>query len=229
MNDPDPGVFPAIAQTTTATISNCQWFVPMDRTVEPSTTGCPSPTVDLWAVVRVSYALPKQFICPSTPDVQDPAQDTRVYYDFAGSTNLSYAYQYQHSGNRPMLGMASEPTFPVLADANPYLKGGLTTGNTDSDRTGPGRGNSANHPNREGQSMLFQDGHVQFEKGPDVGPSGKIGATSGKVSRGRDNIYTTHMTTNPVDPGDSKPTGPMGAAAGGTVNLGDKSDACLVP
>jgi prepilin-type N-terminal cleavage/methylation domain-containing protein len=228
MNAPDPGVFPAIAQTTTATAGNCQWFVPIDRTVEPSTTGCPSPTVDMWAVVRVSYALPKQFVCPSTADVPDPLADSSVYYDFAGSSNLSYAYQYQHSGNRPMLGMASEPTFPVLADGNPYLKGGVIT-SLYIDRTGPGRGNSANHPNREGQSILFQDGHVQFEKGPDVGPPGKISASASKVSRGRDHIYSTHLVANPVDAGDAKPTGTLGSPGSGIVNLGDKSDACLVP
>jgi prepilin-type N-terminal cleavage/methylation domain-containing protein/prepilin-type processing-associated H-X9-DG protein len=229
MNEPDPGVFPAIAQTTTATTINCQWFVPSDRTVQPSTTGCPSSTVDMWAVVRVSYALPKQFICPSTADVPDPMADSSVYYDFMSPANLSYAYQYQHSANRPMLGMASEPTFPIFADSNPYLKGGLASGGPALDRTGPGRGNSSNHPNREGQNILFQDGHVQFEKGPDVGPSGKVTAGCEKVSRGRDHIYTTHLSSNPVDAGDTKPMGTFGMPAGGTVNLGDKSDACLVP
>jgi prepilin-type N-terminal cleavage/methylation domain-containing protein/prepilin-type processing-associated H-X9-DG protein len=224
----DPGLFPSIAQTTTAVTSNCAWFNSSDRTVEPSTTGCPSPTVDMWAIVKANNTTPKQYICPSTPDVQDGAQDTTVYYDFQGPANLSYAYQYQHSTNRRIIGTSSEPTFPVLADANPYIKGGLTTGAPNLDRTGPGRGNSANHTNREGQNVLYQDGHVLFEKGPDCGISGKITAGCEKVSRGRDHVYTTHLATNPVDAGDSKPG--QGAFPGvGTVNLGDKSDACLTP
>ena len=140
MNAPDPGVFPAIAQTTTATTGNAQFFYPSDRTVEPSTTGVPSPTVDMWSVVRVSYALPKQFICPSTLDVPDPMADSSVYYDFMGPSNLSYAYQYQHSANRSMIGMSSEPTFPFFADANPYLKGGFSGASPtlNNDRTGAG-------------------------------------------------------------------------------------------
>jgi hypothetical protein len=99
-----------------------------------------------------------------------------------------------------------------------------------ADRTGLGRGNSVNHINREGQNVLIQDGHVDFEKGPDVGLSGKIDPTSGRVSRGCDNIYSTHVPNNSVDPGDAKPTvsGTPGSQTG-TVNLGDKSDVCLVP
>jgi prepilin-type N-terminal cleavage/methylation domain-containing protein len=231
MNAPDPGVFPAIAQTSTATSNNFQIFISSARTTEPSTTGIPSPTVDMWAVVRVSYALPKQFICPSTMDIADPVADTSVYYDFLSAANLSYAYQYQHSPNRRMIGMASEPVFPVLADANPYIKGGLGVSPTlSADRTGPGRGNSFNHMNREGQNVLSQDGHVEFEKGPDVGLSGKINSGAEKVSRGKDNCYSTHNTNSPVDWGDAKPTvtGSPGSQTG-TCNLGDKSDACLLP
>jgi prepilin-type N-terminal cleavage/methylation domain-containing protein/prepilin-type processing-associated H-X9-DG protein len=229
MNAPDPGVFPMIAQTSTATSSNMQIFNSVDRTMEPSTTGIPSPTVDMWAVVRVSYALPKQFICPSTTDAPDPMADSTVYYDFASAANLSYAYQYQHSPNRRTIGMSSEPVFPVLADSNPYIKGGIASPLI-SDRTGSGRGNSLNHTNREGQNVLYQDGHVEFEKGPDVGLSGLISAAVGKLSRGRDNCYSVHLFANPVDAGDAKPSvsGSPGSEIG-ACNLGDKSDACLVP
>lgn len=220
----DPGVFPAIAQTTSTPVGAFQIFNSKDRTTEPATTGIPSPTVDMWAIVRANNTTPKQFICPSTPDVQDPAQDTTVYYDFYGVNNLSYAYQYQHSPNRRIIGTSSEPTFPVLADGNPYLKGSAP-GALAADRTGPGRGNSSNHTNREGQNILFQDGHVVFEKGPDVGLSGKYDAVAQKISRSRDNIYSTHLKNSNVDPGDQKPT----AGTPGKCDLGDNSDACLIP
>ena len=145
-------------------------------------------------------------VCPSTMDVADPMADSSVYYDFLSASNLSYAYQYQHSPNRRIIGMASEPMFPVFADANPYIKGGVTTGSLNNDRTGTGRGNSANHANREGQNVLSQDGHVDFEKGPDVGPPGRVTSGCERVSRGRDNCFTTHFANNAVDVGDLKPT-----------------------
>jgi len=221
--------FPAIAQTYTNTSSNLHLFYPQDRTTAPATTGIPSPTVDMWTLVRRNYTHPKQFICPSTNDVPDPAVDTTAYYDFAGMSNLSYGYQYQHHPNRRIIGLTSEPTFPVMADGNPYIKGGITEA-ISVDRIGPGRGNSNNHPNREGQNILFQDGHVIFEMGPDVGLSGKVSYSVASFSRGRDHCFTTHQPVEGafVDPGYQAPqwTSPSSA---GTCDLGGKSDACLVP
>ena len=224
----DPGVFPAIAMTTglpggVSTVADglMKIFDSVDRTTEPSTTGVPSPTVDMWAVVRTNNSTPKQFICPSTVDTQDRAQDTTAYFDFEGAGNLSYAYQYQHDPNRQIIGTSSEPTFPVMADGNPYLKGRVLPDIT-SDRNSGFRGNSANHTNREGQNVLFQDDHVTFEKSPDVGLSGDVAA--GIInSRGRDHCYTVVANaTSPVDAGSTAPTET-------TCNLGSRSDACLVP
>ncbi len=236
----DPQVFPAHGQIRTqndgqmrifgetsmnAALQNCNGPSSgnVDRFPEPSTTGVPSPTVDMWMVVRANNTTPKQFICPSTTDVPDPAQDTTAYYDFLCPANLSYAYQYQHDPDRRLVGTSSEPNFPFMADANPYLKGGLsgTLANPLTDRIQAGRGNSLNHTNREGENVLYQDGHVSFEKAPDVGLSGK--ASGIPSARGRDNIYTTHNETSPphVDPGNQM-TNPI-------ADLGTRSDACLVP
>lgn len=227
----DPGTFPCIAAATgqppsSATEGQFRMFYSADRTMAPPTTGIPSPTVDMWTVVRSNNTTPKQFICPSTTDQPDPAQDTTVYYDFYGSGNLSYAYQYQHDPNCRVLGTTSDPSFPVLADANPYLKGGVGRTLSD-DRVSPERGNSVNHTNREGQNMLFQDSHANFEKAPDVGLSGKFKTSSTPYGpRGRDNVYTTHLVNAEVDWGNNKPTY---SGSSGTCNLGDKSDACLIP
>lgn len=218
----EPGIFPMIAETFTgAPANNMFLFRPIDRTLIPATTGVPSVTVDLWTLVRQNNTTPKQFICPSTTDVPDPAQDSLAYYDFLNERHLSYAYQYQHSPNRQPLGTSSEPIFPVMADANPYLKGKVMVP-IDVDRTSSFRGNSNNHTNREGQNVLFQDSHVSFEKGPDVGLSGLHNA--GTVSRGRDHIYTVHAPTGQifVDPGNIAPTST-------SVPIGTRSDACLVP
>jgi prepilin-type N-terminal cleavage/methylation domain-containing protein/prepilin-type processing-associated H-X9-DG protein len=237
----DPQVFPAVGivrtqndgdmkvcgeQQMTAANQNCGGpnNANADRITEPPTTGTPSPTVDMWTVVRANNTTPKQFICPSTTDVPDPAQDTAAYYDFLCPANLSYSYQYQHDPDRRLVGTSSEPNFPFMADANPYLKGGVsgTLLNPQTDRVQSTRGNSVNHTNREGENVLYQDGHVSFEKAPDVGLSGK---SQGIVSaRGRDNIYTWFANQNsPVDPGSQMdPNNPI-------ANLGSRSDACLVP
>lgn len=225
----DPGVFPAIAQILAANTGQMQNFNAINRTTEPATTGIPSVSVDMWAIVRANNTTPKQFNCPSTTDIPDPAQDTTAYYDFttenAGSGQsqyLSYAYQYQHDPNRRIVGTSSEPNFPFMADSNPYIKGAVTDTPL-NDRKSAARGNSKNHTNREGENVLYQDGHVSFEKGPDVGLSGRVqsGLT---VSKGRDNIYTYHAAglNQPVDPGVAAPTATV-------ANPGSASDAVLVP
>jgi prepilin-type N-terminal cleavage/methylation domain-containing protein/prepilin-type processing-associated H-X9-DG protein len=220
----DPGVFPAITEQKDSGIM--QLFFPQDRTTEPSTTGTPSPTVDMWTVIRTNNSTPKQFICPSTTDIADIAQDPTAYFDFARLTNvggnLSFGYQFQHDKQRPVIGTASEPIFPLMADGNPYIKGGLLATSLSADRQSAARGNSNNHTNREGQNVLYVDGHVAFEKGPDDGLSGNVAAGIG--SKGRDHIYTTHAAdvTALVDPGNQAPTSVL-------CNLGTKSDACIVP
>jgi prepilin-type N-terminal cleavage/methylation domain-containing protein/prepilin-type processing-associated H-X9-DG protein len=225
----DPQVFPAIFQDCQSTTSNMYLFnTQLHRSNVPSTTGIPSPTVDLWAIVRANNTTPKQFICPSTTDVPDPATDCTAYYDFLTIGNLSYGYQYQHSPNRRPIGTSSEPTFPIMADGNPYIKGGLTNPNLLQDRTSQGRGNSGNHTNREGQNILFQDGHVSFEKGPDVGLSGNRNSPTLTMSRFRDNCYTVHQKDQAVDYGYQAPTW-TAPGSPGTCNLGSKSDCCLVP
>lgn len=220
----EPGVFPSIAEVFTGTGNNMALFRPVDRTTPPPTTGIPSVTTDLWTLVRQNNTTPKQFICPSTTDVPDPAQDSLAYYDFLQINNLSYGYQYQHDPNRQIIGTSSEPIFPVMADANPYIKGNVGTTLIEADRTSQFRGNSNNHTNREGQNVLFQDSHVSFEKGPDVGLSGNVRPSVQRVSKGKDHCYTTFLETGAqeVDPGTNAPTSTM-------ANLGGRSDACLVP
>ncbi len=235
--DSQAGEFPAYSIPHPA--SNIRGFYNAgDRIVDtpPSTTGTPSVTVDLWMLVRQNSSTPKQFICPSTTDQQDPAQDVAAYYDFLTSTGMSYAYQQQHDGNvangvRKMITGSSEPIFPVFADSNPYIKGQVTKTPT-ADRKSANRGNSTNHTNREGQNIMFQDGHVRFEKGPDVGLAGLFDANNVKSSRGRDNIYSVHIQSSQVDPGiPNPPTWSMGLnmPQGIVVDPGGKSDAILIP
>lgn len=224
----DPQVFPSIAQVWAANNGQMQNYVAINRINEPSTTGIPSVSVDMWTIVRANNTTPKQYNCPSTTDVPDPAQDTTAYFDFLSdtpttgrSTYNSYAYQYQHDPNRRIIGPSSEPNFPFMADSNPYIKGQVTVAPL-TDRISANRGNSTNHTNREGQNVLYVDGHVSFEKGPDVGLSGRF-QSGMAVARGRDNIYTFHPAgaTSNVDPGQQ----PLPNSA----NPGTSSDAVIVP
>lgn len=191
------------------------------RKKRPPADAPPSPTADLWMLVRSNNTTPKQFMCPSTIDVPDPAQDTLAYFDFASGVNLSYAYQYMHNEKRPAIGPMDDPTLPLLADANPYIKGGIRA-RPASDRKSAARGNSANHTDREGQNILFVDGHVDFLKAPDAGVSGTSEVPAPSGPRYRDNIYTVHRKGEAVDPGttDGFPN---------RLDLGDASDSCLVP
>ncbi|HVP10552.1 MAG TPA: hypothetical protein VMV94_05100 [Phycisphaerae bacterium] len=225
----DPGTFPCIGGQRKQNDGAMVIFDPKNREKQPSSDGIPSPTVDLWALLREEYNAkefhlqPKDFICPVTKDVPDPAQDPSAYHDFLSAENLSYAFQFQHDPNRRVLGTSSEPTFPLMADANPYIKGGVKKDFAE-DRLSKYRGNSKNHGKaRPGQNVLFQDGHVTFEKSPDCGLSGKADPDV-DGARGRDNCYTVHSREGKgyVDPGSAAPTATQ-------CNLGSKSDACLVP
>ncbi|MFH1419268.1 MAG: hypothetical protein ABII12_13405, partial [Planctomycetota bacterium] len=79
-------------------------------------------SVDAWSVVRANDTVPKQLVCLSAPQETGAVQGLSSS-DFQDATSLSYAYQYQHDANRRVVGTSSDPTFPVLADGNPYVKG----------------------------------------------------------------------------------------------------------
>lgn len=185
----------------------------------------PSPTVDMWKVIKDLNSTPKQFLCPSTTDLPDSAQDVTVYYDFEKAGNLSYGYQMQYSNsniNMRPIGTTTQGLFPIMADGNPYIKGNIPAGNFPDDRTGSGKGNSLNHTGREGENILFSDSHVTFEKSPDVGYASTVNLAA-PGSRGRDNVYSLNNGIDgQVDPGTAAPTA-------SNVKLGSRSDACVVP
>lgn len=223
----DGDKFPVTSGYKGASQANTLWGA-FRTTIPPTATAAAgSVTADLWVMVRANNTTPKQFICPSTGDNPDPAQDILSYFDFLSGPNLSYAYQWMHSQNRPILGTSDDPTLPIAADANPYIKG-LVTSLPQADRDSQWRGNATNHTNREGQNILFLDGHVDFLKAPDAGPAGMSGVASAAGPRRRDNIYTIHPLNAQVDPGQF-----TGFAPGPNImpvfNPGDRSDSLLVP
>ena len=188
------------------------------RNRQPRPFDIPSPTAELWTVVREYYSSIPQFNCPSTTDSPDPVQYGSSAFDFAGPDHLSYAYAYQYHPGRPVLGTGSDPRIPLMRDANPYLKGGLSNSVSD-DRKSNGAGNSVNHRFRRGQSVLFVDGSVSFHSSPRMPGSPAIQGITGSLPA--DNIYTAHADNEPSDPGNA-PTWTR-------IQIGSKSDYCLVP
>ncbi|MBK8271278.1 MAG: hypothetical protein IPK83_24350 [Planctomycetes bacterium] len=220
----DPQTFTAYGGVRKENDGAMRLFDPKSRKDVPDINGLPSPTVDLWMLIRVNNTTPRQFVCPATKDVEDKVTDATKYWDFGKRENLSYAYLYQHDPDLENVSTSSHPLIPIMADGNPYLRGKIDAKPLD-DRNSDARGNSTNHGRnkRPGQNVLYQDSHVNFETSPSVGLSGRFSPEL-KKSNGRDNIYTMNAAGADalVDPGDASPTPKL-------CNPASSSDAVLVP
>ena len=145
----------------------------------------------LFLLLRTEDISSPVFTCPSTgtsPDTFGGGTNTALNaINFSAiSTNLSYSYADPYpdlsalgSGYRLVVGI--DPTFAVAADINPGTVGAGGGDNVlavDTASTGQQikLGNSNNH-GKDGQNVLFADGHVEFDNNPFVGTN-------------RDNIYT---------------------------------------
>ncbi len=158
----DPQTFVAYGGPRMQNDGAMRIFDKKSRREKPDIDGVPSPTVDLWMLLRspdnreFNILSPATFICPATKDTPDPAKDVSNYYDFAASSHLSYAYQYQHDPDFATLGPSSHPLHPLMADGNPYIRGKIKT-DVIEDRKSDTRGNSTNHGHkkRPGRTSCF--------------------------------------------------------------------------
>jgi len=192
------------------------------REAAPTSKGTPSPTADLWTLIRVGH-LPKAdlFVCPLTKDKPDPAKDVTKVYDFAGAEHLSYGVAYMYDPDfRFQVPHLQFPADTVLmADGNPYLKGKVKDEPL-KDRGSRKKGNSLNHGTaRKHQMVLFVDGSIHRKESPDVGVPGKADPKL-KGAGGKDNCYT-QQDGEYVDPG-TAPTDKK-------VNVAGQKDMCVVP
>ncbi len=146
----------------------------------------------LFLLLRTEDITSAVFVCPSsnaTADVYGGGTNTALnQIDFTNiQNNLSYSYACPYpdtnalgSGYKMVQGL--EPTFAVAADINPGTGNGAGSNdnvmypNTSSSSQAMRYGNSDNH-GKDGQNVLFGDGHVEFDNNPFVGTD-------------RDNIYT---------------------------------------
>lgn len=147
---------------------------------EVSTTRC------YWMLVRSGAATTKQFLCPSSDDLQDDTNEIARYYDFQGIRYVSYGYQvpFGPPSTRPSDNV--DMRMVLAADKGPF-SAALPTNNENYDNPSSGdfadfNGDSAptdwaplNSPNHggfgngEGQNCLYADGHADFMKVPVVG------------------------------------------------------------
>jgi len=151
-----------------------------------------SVTRSYWMLVRSGDITVKQFICPSSGDIEDDTENLELYYDFQSIRNISYGYQvpFGPRDTQPREGMDNRQI--IAADRGPYyfappptpdfMTAGPTGGPISSDDSPKDwrAFNSANHgggANGEGQNGLYADGHANFVRTPAVGID-------------NDNIYT---------------------------------------
>jgi prepilin-type processing-associated H-X9-DG protein len=160
----------------------------------------------LYLVLRTQEIGTEVFTCPSSNAekfVPVSGETVQVYTNFYDSStagvpqlakNLSYSYADPYPGTAAIssgykMNSSLSPEFAVAADGSPGSNttgSGSTTGGNGTITTGSAGslmrgGNSANH-GRDGQNVLYGDGHVEWTSNPFVGPQ-------------RDNIYTQRTGT----------------------------------
>lgn len=191
----------------------------------------------LYLLVRTQEITSEVFTCPSSNDERISFTGSDVSTSFVnwymGTTspggqigrNLSYSYQnpYPNSAaisNGFKLNTSVSAEFAVAADMNPgnntvgSRSGGQPNGTVVPNQSAAvmSGANSVNH-DRDGQNVLYGDGHVEFQANPFVGISS-------------DNIYTRRTSTV------ANGAGQFLTSAGGTVQIGspyDAGDSILLP
>lgn len=151
------------------------------------------PLANEWVLVLTGIAQPQIFICPSDPTLP-PAAETfsnppivarpEKFLNFGAFHGLpgraqsdSYAFAYPWINISPIPApwwrSTMQSSMPIAADIGPS-----SAAPADDPNAAPGSSasNSKNHAGT-GQNVLYQDGHVTFEHGNNVGVAG-------------DNIYT---------------------------------------
>jgi prepilin-type N-terminal cleavage/methylation domain-containing protein/prepilin-type processing-associated H-X9-DG protein len=170
----------------------------------------------IFLLIRTQDIGSEVFICPSSNDEKDQLNNVAANQrgNFSDITkNLSYSMANMYPAT-PSVSLGYRwnsslgPEFAVAADYNPGTNTGtatggaqassLTTGSTAAQMKG---GNSANH-DKEGQNVLYGDGHVEFQQNALVGVL-------------RDNIYTRGSVAPQTGTGASATTGTYSSPNGG--------------
>jgi len=232
MADTNDNVFWGTGQTTGG--ATLDPFVGAAGTVRPTNNDV---TAALYLLVRTQEITSEVFTCPSSNDERigfiggEVSTSFVNWYNGTASTggqigrNLSYSYQNPYPNSAAIsagfkLNTSVSAEFAVAADVNPGSNTtGARSGAIANGTVLPGASaaamsgaNSVNH-DRDGQNVLYGDGHVDFQANPFVGISS-------------DNIYTRRTSTV------TGSTGSVLSSVGGTAQVGspyDAGDSILLP
>jgi len=159
-------------------------------------------TSPLFLLIRTQEITSEVFTCPSSNDEKDTfgggTNTALTRSNFTSKNNLSYSYAcpYPDSAavaNGDKLNNTLGSEFAVAGDWNPGIQGQYNVGTGGSGATqGPANesssaklmanSNSSNHQ-KQGQQVLYGDGHAEWQQNPFVGVR-------------RDNIYTQSGSTD---------------------------------
>jgi len=149
----------------------------------PFVAGGPQPndvTGALYLLMRTQDIGGEAFTCPSSnaAKMRFKANQTALdYSNFRTPSELSYSFHnfYGNAGELGLTVVAAQSDFAVAADGNPGSPQ-LLTATFNDPAPSMRKVNSGNH-DRDGQNVLYGDGHVEFQNNPFVGVA-------------RDNMYT---------------------------------------
>jgi len=161
-------------------------------------------TAALFLLLRRQDITAEVFVCPSSNSEKDfyenkTAAERSNFSDY--KKNLSYSYQNGYAddaaiGNGFKLNSTFGEEFAVAADVNPGTAPATADNVLGPKPTSSAKetklANSSNH-DKDGQNILYGDGHVAWESSPFVGVN-------------KDNIYATadgQVNSSPVDANDS--------------------------
>lgn len=187
-------------------------------------------TAALFLLLRTQDLVPEVFVCPSSNqekfDYGGNGASAASFVNWPGDTvrnSLSYSYQNPYPSTTATsagfkLNNSITAEFAVMSDKNP----GYTTGtdnvnavfSTSSSRD-TRQGNSNNH-DKDGQNVLYGDGHVEFMQNPFVGVQ-------------RDNIFTARTVTTTTAGGGTNIFGGAGATTFFQTSPYDGNDSFLLP
>jgi prepilin-type N-terminal cleavage/methylation domain-containing protein/prepilin-type processing-associated H-X9-DG protein len=200
------GAYPRTVARTAQATDSCTWGTvaggadPFTGTPLGTTPGAATNrptdndvTAALFLLLRTQDITSEVFTCPSSNAEKDTygggtnAPINRT--NFTSSKNISYSYQNPYPGTQAIgagfkLNNAIGAEYAVAADMNPGTTGGDNViGATATSSAKDMKAANSNNHDKDGQNILYGDGHVAWESNPYVGVN-------------RDNIYTAATNTS---------------------------------
>jgi prepilin-type N-terminal cleavage/methylation domain-containing protein/prepilin-type processing-associated H-X9-DG protein len=217
------GAYPRVAWTPSTAVAATwgSFATKSDPFTNPAIYG--DVTAGLFLLLRTQDITSEVFTCPSSNAEKwdfgggvNTALNWSNWNDTTGITkNLSYSYQDPYPNNNAVasgwkLNTSISADYAVAADINPgtnttgagsaaQANGVITPGSSSGQIRG---GNSANH-DRDGQNVLYGDGHVTFEQNPFVSVQGDSIYTRRTAATPQNQVGLLTVTDGPYDAGDT--------------------------